>query len=259
MHLSRQDPNEREMPMNCQEMEELLGAYALEALSEEERKAADAHLATCARCTQTLQQLRAIVDLFPLSVPAMEPPPRVKAQILARIQENERTQKLPPLSMPSPSSIPAPLRQQSAPGRWRTVLLAASTLVLLVLLGASFLWNIALRQQVAQAPVVYQLHGTGDTASANGQLIYYPRQNITVLVVHNLPPLTGTQVYQGWLLHGKQPTSIGLFNIANGAATLDFQGTPHGFDTAAISLEHGPQASRDAPQGPVVALGALTP
>ncbi|HEX7733786.1 MAG TPA: anti-sigma factor [Ktedonobacteraceae bacterium] len=245
--------------MNCQEMEELLGAYALEALSEEERKAADAHLATCAKCTQTLKQLQAIVDLFPLSVPAVEPPPRVKAQILARIQENEKTQKLPPLSTPIPVPMPVPVRQQRAPVRWRTALLAASTLVLLVLLGASFLWNIALRQQVAQSPVVYQLHGTGDTASASGQLIYYPQQNITVLVVHNLPPLTGTQVYQGWLLHGNQPTSIGLFNIDNGVATLDFQGAPHGFDAAAVSLEHGPQASRDAPQGPVVALGTLTP
>ena len=68
--------------MNCQEMEELLGAYVLEALSEEERRAADAHLAGCPNCTKTLQQLRVIVDLFPLSVPAIDPSPRVKTRIL---------------------------------------------------------------------------------------------------------------------------------------------------------------------------------
>lgn len=67
---------------------------ALEALSEEERIAADAHRADCPKCTKTLQQLRAFVDLFPLSVPAIDPPPRVKEHILARIQQDPLSRAL---------------------------------------------------------------------------------------------------------------------------------------------------------------------
>lgn len=67
----------------------------------------------------------------------------------------------------------------------------------------------------------------------------------------------GTQVYQGWLLKGKQPISIGLLNIENGVATLDYMGNLTGFNAAAVSLEPGPQASPRAPVGPVLALGTL--
>lgn len=250
MHISRQYTNERDKTMDCQEMEELLGAYALEALSAEERKAADAHLADCVKCTHTLQQLKAIVDLFPLSVPPMEPAPRVKAQLLARIQEDEQRKN----SLP-----PTVLRQRPPVRGWRAALLAASMLVLLLLCGTSFLWNLSLRQQLAQSPVVYQLHGTGNSTTATGQVIYYTQQDITVVMVYKLPSLTGNQVYQGWLLRGSQPVSIGLFNINHGVATLGFQGNLNGFDATAVSLEQGPVASQGPPQGPVVVAGTLMP
>lgn len=257
MPTDRQANNEREQTMNCQEMEELLGAYALEALNDEERKAADAHLAACPKCTHTLRQLQAIVDLFPLSVPTIDPSPRVKEHILARIEAEEAARHLPV------QNAPMPIRQQYSTSRWRTALLVASTLVLLLLLAATFVWNLSLRQQVTQLsmrvvpPVVYQLHGTGRTAAATGQVIYYTQQNIMVLRLSHLPELTGTQVYQGWLLQGQQPTSMGLLNIEHGVATLDFEGNLHGFDAVAVSLERGPGASPNTPQGPIVALGTL--
>ena len=263
-----QHDHEREDVMNCQDMEELLGAYALGALSEEERIAADAHLAECPKCTKTLQQLRAIVDLFPLSVPAIEPPPRLKAQILSRIQEEE-VARYSTMTIPVTPAVPLLAHRQAPRRNWRTALLAATLLALLVLVGASFVWNLSLRQQVAQlsatrvetpvveTPVVYTLHSTGANAAISGQLIYYAQQNITVLVMRGLPQTGGTQVYQGWLLQGKTPTSIGLLNVQNGVATLDFQGNVSGYTAAAVSLEHGPQATSNAPRGPVVALGVL--
>jgi len=243
--------------MTCQEMEELLGAYALDALNDEERKAADAHLAECPKCTHTLQQLQAIVDLFPLSVPAVDPPPRLKAQILARIQAEEAARLSP--AQNAPTAVP----RRKPRARWRTALLAASTLALFLLLAAMFVWNISLRQQVAQLstrvapPVIYQIHGIGATATATGQVIYYPQQNITVLRLYHLPALTGTQIYQGWLLQGQHPTSLGILNVQPDVATLDFQGNLNGFDTVAVSLERGPMASQNTPQGPIVALGML--
>lgn len=239
--------------MNCQEFEELIGSYALEALSDEERKAADEHLAECHKCTRTAQQLQAIVDLFPLTVPAVDPPPRLQEQILARIQANEIRQA-------TTQQIAQPRRRQN---RWQASLLAAVAFLALILIGGLAGWNFSLRQQVANLsnrvspPIVYAIAGTENNKQASGQVIYYPEQNITVLVMRDLPNLNGTQVYQGWLLRGQKPTSIGLFNVHDGVATLDFQGNLTGYDSAAVSLENGPFATNNAPQGPVVALGAL--
>ncbi len=248
--------------MNCQEMEELLGAYVLEALSEEEQRSADAHLATCPNCTKMLQQLHAIVDLFPLSVPAIDPPPRVKERILARILQEE-TARQPTMMIPVTPKIPPLVHKQTPRRNWRTALLAAVMVLLLFLVGTSLLWNLSLRQQVTQLsagikpPVVYMLHGTGTNVRPSGNLTYYAQQNITVLVMRDLPQLSGTQVYQGWLLQGNKPTSLGLLNVQNGVATLDFQGNVGGYTTVAVSLESGPQATSNAPQGPLVALGVL--
>lgn len=253
------DQQEREPIMNCQEVEELLGAYVLEALSEEEHRAIDAHLATCPTCPKTESQLRAIVEVFPLTVPPLDPPPQVKERLLARIYTEEAARQ-PARALP----ITPPASLAGRPRRWRNALLAATLLVLFCLVGALFAWNIALNQQVAQLsarakpPMVFTLRGLGTNTAAHGQVLYYPSQNLTVLIIRDLPSLSGTQVYQGWLLRGQQPTSIGLFNVQQGVATLDVAGVVTGYDTAAVSLEAGPRATPIAPRGPVVASATLS-
>lgn len=256
MWRNGRDHQEREAIMNCHEVEELLGAYVLEALSEEERRAIEAHLVTCPTCPKTESQLRAMVDLFPLTVPPLDPSPQVKERLLARIHTEEATRQ-PTRTLPTTSLA-------SRPRRWRNALLAATLLVLFGLVGTLFAWNLMLNQQVAQIsarakpPMVYTLRGIGTNTATHGQVLSYPSQHLTVLIIRDLPPLSGTQVYQGWLLRGQQPTSIGLFNVQQGIATLDIVGTVAGYDTAAVSLEAGPRATPSAPRGPVVALATLT-
>jgi hypothetical protein len=144
-------------------------------------------------------------------------------------------------------------------------LLAAIDVVLLLLLSAMGGWSIALHQQLAAlqqniaalTPITYTLRGTSPTSTVTGQLIYYPQQQITVLIMHELPQPEGVHVYQGWLLQGKQPTSMGVLNIQHDVATVDFPGNMNGFDAAAVSLEPGPGESAPAPKGAVIAVGML--
>jgi anti-sigma-K factor RskA len=249
--------------MNCQEFEELSGAYALDALTDEERRAADEHLAHCEKCRRALQQLRSVVDLFPLTVPPAEPSPRVKERILARIeaQAQHMSQATTPLNA-GRGSRPSPRRAERR-RLWSLRALAAVAVLLLALLAGMTAWNISLQQQVTRlsstpaVPIVYQLYGTALARNARGEVMYFPRQQVTVVVVYGLPPLEGTQVYQGWLLQNHRPTSIGLFTMENGIARLDFQGRITGYDTVAISREAGPQPSVNVPKGPVVAAGML--
>ena len=71
--------------MTCDEFEELLGAYALGAVTSEEQEAAQAHLAECAKCTRRLREVRAVVDLLPYSVTQVNPPEPLKERVLEAI------------------------------------------------------------------------------------------------------------------------------------------------------------------------------
>jgi Domain of unknown function (DUF3303)/Putative zinc-finger len=73
--------------MTCEELEELSGAYALDAVTPAEREAAQAHLALCAACTRRLQELRAVVDLLPYSAPQVNPPESLKKRVFDAIHK----------------------------------------------------------------------------------------------------------------------------------------------------------------------------
>ncbi|GCE19758.1 anti-sigma factor [Dictyobacter kobayashii] len=248
--------------MTCQDFEELSGAYVLGSLSAEEKKAVEEHLAQCPTCPARFRELQAIVNLLPLSVPDVEPAADLKGRFFARLQQEQPNN-------PSHRDTVVPLHQsrpaaRRAAGRtWRAALIAVAAVLLFSALGAMTLWNLSLQRQVASlsANVVqttsYKLQGTASEAAAQGQLTCYTKQQICVAVMHGLSPTAGNHVYQGWLLQGKQPTSVGLFTLHDGTATLPFQGTTTGYDAVAISLEPGPAASQHAPKGPVIALGAL--
>jgi anti-sigma-K factor RskA len=262
--------------MTCDEFEEISGAYALDAVTPAERQAAEAHLASCAKCTTLLQDLRGVVSLLPLSVPQIKPPPALEARILAAVrQEGQGDVVQRPQPIPIPIT-PLQARQRVRPRRWNPQVLVAAAVLMFSLLGGMVAWNISLHGQVAtlqqQLTAATDTHATGVTSyavkgtaqhqNATGQLVYFAAQNITVLIMHGLPQLQGTHVYQGWLMHlnGKNitgVTSVGLLNTQNGSATVSFAGNITGYDAAAISLEAGPTATPEAPKGGVVAIGSL--
>jgi len=105
--------------------------------------------------------------------------------------------------------------------------------------------------------LIATIKGNATTNGATGQLFYLHQQNITVLIMHGLPQPRGSHIYQGWVLHGSQPTSIGLLTMYGNTATLSFPGNVTGYNLAAISLEPGPAPSKNAPVGPVIAAGKL--
>ncbi len=238
--------------MTCEEFEELSGALALDAVTPVERQAAEAHLATCTRCTHLFKELRKVVTLLPLSVPQVSPSPALKERILAAIRQESRRIRGQPGGL-------------SKRQRWTQRILVAVAVLMLCLFSGMTAWNISLNQQVTalqEQATGYIVRGTSQDKGATGQLMYYPKQNTTVLIVSGLPQLKGVHVYQGWLVHLKGTrftgiTSIGLLNVRNGSASLSFSGNVTGYDALIISVEPGPTATPTTPKGDVVALGTL--
>lgn len=277
--------------MTCEECEEILGAYVLDVATLEERAAVEQHIAGCPKCAQELQEMRSATEMLPLAVPQIDPPSYVKDRILSTIRESSQSERqsiarpFRPTAIPVsgagmriaqgeqrvPEAQPTPLRPRQAAAsqsrrsqQWLMPLVAAAAVLFLVLSGSLTAWNISLQHQVTglQASAVtlttYAVQGTKDAPGATGQVLYLPKQHMTVVVMHGLPQLSGTQVYQGWLIRGKQTTSIGLLNVQpDGTATLNYNGDIQGFDSAAVSKEQGPTATPNAPKGAVVALGSL--
>ena len=245
--------------MNCQEFEELSGAYVLDAVTPEERELAEEHVAGCPHCTQLVQELQLSVNALSLSVPIVEPSSALKERILASIQPEVTA--IPQLVQRAGQMKPTP-RRQARWQRWSTQLLAAAALIMLVLFSGMTAWNIVLQQQVSSltmsiSPTNYPIESTSTDigVGVTGNLACFSKQQLCVLTMHGLPALEGKRVYQGWLLQGKQPTSIGLLNVRNGVASVDFQGDVKDYNAAAVSVEPGPTASKDVPKGQIIAIG----
>ncbi len=282
--------------MTCHEFEELSGAYVLDAVTPEEREAAELHLAQCANCTRLCQELRSVVALLPLSVPQVNPPESLKERVLAAVRREAESTSRSAQYHQRVIMLPG---QHTRRRDWATRLLAAAAILLFALLGAMAVFTFSLGQQLSNAEhqltgVRHQLadaetqlalraqqltnaqnqfrvvsprllatiKGAPSARKATGQLYFLPQQNITIMIMHGLPQPAGTRVYEGWLLvmHGQQITSvksIGLLFIKGNTASLSFPGNVTTYNATAISLEPGPAASKNAPAGPVVASGSV--
>lgn len=110
------------------EVEELLGAYALDAVDDAERAAVDAHLLTCPRCRAEVDGHREVAaHLAQTGAPAPE-------ELWSRIAEAIDGEPAPPLRLVLDDGRRAAGR---APRRWATVPLAAAAAVVVVALLAA--------------------------------------------------------------------------------------------------------------------------
>jgi anti-sigma factor RsiW len=70
-----------------------LAAYALGALEPEEEARVREHLQVCERCRSELQWLRPAVDVLPASVPQVEPPRRLKRELMRTVRADAREER----------------------------------------------------------------------------------------------------------------------------------------------------------------------
>jgi hypothetical protein len=251
--------------MTCNDFNELSGAYILDAITEEERKAVEEHLTHCPSCVLLVKELQSIADLLPLALPQIDSSPELKHRVLASIQANADASLQPT----SPSALTElktmqPAQQQLTQrrafwSRWSTQLIAAAALLLLALSSGLTAISSTLQgpNHILQAPVVVltdTIHGQATAPEAQGQLLYVPEQNITILVMHGLPQVHD-KVYQGWLIKDQKPMSLGLLTVHNDVATLGFHEKAQGYTAVAVSQEQGPSPS--AKPSKVVAVGQL--
>ncbi|WP_020389978.1 anti-sigma factor [Kribbella catacumbae] len=234
--------------MTTPEVHALTGPYVLNALPEDERTGFEAHLADCQSCSAEVAELREAANKLGTAV-ATDPPPPLKARVLAEIAT---TRQLPPLVKPDapttePGLAPAPVRRRF--NRRSFFSLAAAGLAVAGAGGIAidqYRENSSTRQENEQLAA---LLAEPDAQTARGNLktggqatiVMSPAKDRAIVLLHNLPKLPADKTYQLWLMDKSRDLhSVGL-------ATTDesklIQGGIIGKIALGVTVENKPGAS----------------
>ena len=269
--------------LHCAEAEDLAAPFVLGALEPAEADTVRAHLAGCPESHPEFAELGAATVALLEMVEPMEPPASLKGRILADAAAD--TQRVADTQRAADTQRGADTRGASDTrratdtqrGGWANVFrrpvwagVAMAAVVAVVALGA---WNLALRSDIdgltayrngvaavlaeAREPGA-QLAVLGSEGSAGPSGFAAVGSDGTVtLVMHELAPTAGAQVYEAWLIAGENaPVPIGGFTVAaNGTASFATAHASMGDGvTVALTLEPGPNAT--TPTLPIIAAGA---
>ena len=191
--------------MNCEEVEELAGAYALDALPAETLRDVREHLASCSQHSE-VAGLQAVASTLSVTAPEMEPPPGLKTRLMDEIRKE---------AAPAAEGRPhvkdgSWLRRWLSPTARPYVLAAALAIAVAALAG----WNVYLQTSDDGGQDVTFVRTLTDGGAAAGRILYVEEEHVVVITVEELEPLPADQTYQVWAISGGAATAIGLFNTS---------------------------------------------
>lgn len=248
--------------MKHDEITELLGAYALDAVEADERTLVEDHLVTCARCRAEVQDHREVATF--LAHGGTDAPEGLWERIAGSLEEAPPDLRLVPAS-PRPDTPRAVVAPTSRFPRLAVAALAAAV-ALVALLG------VQVRQQdrridelqvALQDPMVPAFQAALDAptsrlvqlASADGELVLrgaITDQGTGYLKASALPRLAGDRTYQLWGAAGDQLVSLGVLGADPGIVTF----RADVYDAFAITEEDAPGVVTSA-NAPIV-VGTTT-
>ena len=212
--------------------EDLKEAYALGALSEEERQEVEEYLGTHPELRAEVDDLRSVANLLALAPQEYEPSPKLRHDLLNRISSSPGT---------TPAADPSPHRA----GLWRVFGpsgLAAAAVLALVTVGM-FVWNAALQEEnqtlqgELQGQQTYALEGTGAAQGVQGEVVRLGDER-AVLVAEELPSPPEGETYETWILREDVPEPAGLFEPDDaGVAAAPIEGSIEDADAVAVTVE----------------------
>jgi anti-sigma-K factor RskA len=240
------------MTVTADDQHTLTGAYALDALDDNERRMFEEHLETCADCPAEVAEFAATAAYLGTAV-AVQPPPQLRDRVLTQIRQ---VRQLPP----EPGNV-VPLRAVS---RRRFNLLAAAASILAVLaiaLGVvayqsdqradELAAETQQRQEqvdalAAEAQRIADVLAAPDAQRTVGEVrdggaaaaVASEELGEVVLLTRDLPALAEDLTYQLWFIDAEGPVSGGVLDVPpDGDLTLVTEGDLEGVTTIALSVE----------------------
>ena len=224
--------------MTHAEIEELLGAYALDAVDQDDREAVESHLVECPRCSSEVASHREVAAA--LAHAGSPAPDGLWDRIAGRLVEA-------PPALDLSRVAPTPARPRRARGL--SVGLAAAAATVAAMLGvevvqqerrvdrlSATMRQRGLEQAAAFADADSRAHRV-TLRSDDGVLFAQAavqENGTSYLVRHNLPPLPEGRTYQLWGLVGTRNVSLAVLGPRPGVAGFNVVGE---VTTVAVTVE----------------------
>ncbi len=213
--------------------DDLKEAYALGALSEQERREVEDYLRHQPELHAEVDDLESVANLLALAPQEHEPSPKLRRDLLRRISSSSDV--TPALD---PSARQTGLGRLFGPGG-----LAAAAALALVTIGM-LAWNASLQEenQTLQGELEgqqksYALQSTGAAQEVRGEVVRLGYER-AVLVAEDLPSPPEGETYQAWIMREDVPEPAGLFEPNDtGAAAAPIEGSIEGADAVAVTVE----------------------
>jgi hypothetical protein len=241
------------------DVEELLGAYALDAVDEDERERVERHLADCPRCRLEVEQHREVAaQLAYVGAPA---PDGVWDRVVASLEDAPPALDLAPVV----PLAPRPVRRSLVVTGAALVAAAAAVIGLLGLRVSRLddrLSALAARQR--QDPMAQQIDGAVATPGATrvslrgqGQAgveaVLLP-DGTGYLIRSSLPALPAGRTYQLWAIAGSDKVSLGVLGSQPGESQFQIVGA----HVDALAVTNEVAGGVVAPSLPPVVLGYVS-
>ena len=197
---------------------DLLPAYALGCLDNDEVVLVSEHFALCEKCLRQLTKYRHSVHLLAHGAPAVSPPNTLKTDLLRKIVKESDTHGK--LQRPQSKRYLAFTWSRFSPA-----LAIASFIVIAGLAGINVIqWQKNLQSfqtEVNGELLIIKMKGNAKAPEGDGTFVISQDRMQGVLVASDLPLLDEGRQYQLWMVKDRQRLSGGPFSVtSNGYATV---------------------------------------
>ena len=252
------------MNLTHDDIQELLGAYALHAVEPDEAEVVERHLEGCPRCRAEVQGHREVATLLGNS--GGDAPEGLWDRIASQLEE-----PAPPMRLDLPGApgdvVPLAPRRGATPGRIVTAVLSAAAVIAIAVLGAQ-----VVRQQDRLDDMESALASTTLDSAANAAFSDPSAKKLELrssdgdvraravllddgsgfVMVHELPGLEDDRTYQLWGDTGDGLVSLGL--LGADPATVAFHA---GADLSALAVTAEEAGGVSQSRNPAVLAGSL--
>ncbi len=188
------------MSLTHEEVRELLDGYALRALVDPERRAAERHLAECAACRDEARELERVVDAIPESLGERAPSAALRERLLATARAD--------LGI-------APARRRFALPALRPAWVLSGALALISAASVAMAFQNeqrleamqaerdryeAIAQAIGQGRGAWYMAGTEAFKGSGGWLVDAKQEGAAFVLFHDLRPLSGDGRYAIWMI-----------------------------------------------------------
>jgi anti-sigma-K factor RskA len=209
-----------------EELKELIAAYALGAVPQEEIRVIRAHILSCEQCMAEADGYVDATGALALAVDPVEIPAGFEERVLARVREDR-----------SASVAEGRLRR-----RWRLAPALAAGALVVALFAVLTAGLLDARGDLSQHEGILTalLHGGGievEGSGAVGRMV--PTREGGVFAVTGLRKAPDEHTYQLWLIEDDEAQSAGTFEVREGISILETDDSLEGVDTIAVTIEPG--------------------